>query len=358
MENFAFIIHPITAKKDIARKFPAANMLPESFLELVLRAMKPVDVSHITGIRSKDGTEAEGWFIGCPLSSKLFMQLPVEVCYRKIMECVRLAEQKGAKIVGLGAFTSVVGDAGKTIAERANIAVTSGNSLTIGTAIEGSMKASRIMGVDPQKAKVAIVGATGSIGKTCSKMYDGKCARITLVGRNLDKLDMAMKEIRNTPARMSADVQNGIADADIIVAVSSAVDAIIKPSYLKPGAVVCDVARPRDVSVKVAEERDDVLVIEGGVVKVPGDVDFHFNFGFPPGTAYACMSETMVLALEKRYESYTVGRNISVEQVEEICALARKHGFEMAGFRSFERAVSEEEVEQIRKNAFEDEIVE
>ena len=158
--------------------------------------------------------------------------------------------------------------------------------------------------------------------------------------------------------RISADVQNGIADADIVVAVSSSVDAIIMPSYLKPGAVVCDVARPRDVSVKVAEERDDVLVIEGGVVKVPGEVDFHFDFGFPKGTAYACMSETMILALEKRYESYTTGRDISVEKVNEISELATKHGFEMAGFRSFERAVSEEEVEQIRKNAFEDEIVE
>ena len=131
MENFAFIIHPITAKRDIVRKFPAAALLPESLLELVLRVMKPVDVSHITGIRSKDGTEAEGWFIGCPLSSKQFMELPVEVCYNKIMECIRLAEEKGARIVGLGAFTSVVGDAGKTLSERANIAVTSGNSYTI-----------------------------------------------------------------------------------------------------------------------------------------------------------------------------------------------------------------------------------
>ncbi|MBO4548234.1 MAG: shikimate dehydrogenase, partial [Abditibacteriota bacterium] len=277
---------------------------------------------------------------------------------KKIMECIDIAEKKGAKIVGLGAFTSVVGDAGKTLAERANIAVTSGNSYTIATAIEGSMRAGRIMGVDPENAKISIVGATGSIGKTCTRMYDGKCARITLVGRDLDKLEAAMAGIKKTPARISADVQNGIADADIVVAVSSSVDAIIMPSYLKPGAVVCDVARPRDVSVKVAEERDDVLVIEGGVVKVPGDVDFHFDFGFPKGTAYACMSETMILALEKRYESYTTGRDISVEKVNEISELARKHGFEMAGFRSFERAVSEEEVEQIRRNAFEEEIIE
>lgn len=114
---------------------------------------------------------------------------------------------------------------------------------------------------------------------------------------------------------------------------------------------MCDVSRPRDVSRQVVEERDDVLVIEGGMVEVPGDVDFGFDFGFPPRMAYACMAETMTLALEGRYESYTLGRNITVEQVMEIARLAEKHGFRLGGFRSFERAVTDEYIERIKENA-------
>ena len=95
----------------------------------------------------------------------------------------------------------------------------------------------------------------------------------------------------------------------MVVTVTSAVDTVIEPSYLKTGAVVCDVARPRDVSRQVARVRPDVLVIEGGVVEVPGDVEFHYNFGFPPKTAYACMAETMILALENRAESSAWGAN-------------------------------------------------
>ncbi|MCG0279034.1 MAG: shikimate dehydrogenase, partial [Thermanaeromonas sp.] len=117
------------------------------------------------------------------------------------------------------------------------------------------------------------------------------------------------------------------------------------------GAVVCDVARPRDVSRRVAEERDDVLVIEGGVVEVPGEVDFHFNFGYPPGLAYACMAETMILALEGRLESFTLGRDLTVEQVDEISRLARKHGFRLAGLRSFERPLPEEKILAVRERA-------
>jgi len=111
------------------------------------------------------------------------------------------------------------------------------------------------------------------------------------------------------------------------------------------------VARPRDVSVKVASERPDVLVIEGGVVEVPGDVVFNFNFGFPPKTAYACMAATMILALEGRIENYLLGRNLTVSQVKEIARLGRKHGFKLAGLRSFERALTPEDIKREREFA-------
>jgi predicted amino acid dehydrogenase len=101
----------------------------------------------------------------------------------------------------------------------------------------------------------------------------------------------------------------------------------------------------------VAAARDDVLVIDGGMVAVPGQVDFHFNFGFPPGMAFACMAETMALALEGRWESYTLGKDLSVAQVEEMARLAAKHGFKLGGFRSFERAVTPEQIERVRQAA-------
>jgi hypothetical protein len=63
------------------------------------------------------------------------------------------------------------------------------------------------------------------------------------------------------------------------------------------------------------------------------------------------MAEAMILALEGRYESYTLGRNITVEQVEEMEALGAKHGFELGGFRSFEQAVTQDKIEHVRKAA-------
>jgi fatty aldehyde-generating acyl-ACP reductase len=354
LEKFAFVMHPLSAKRDIARKYPFVKFMPESWVELALRYKSPMEVSHITGVKSITGVEAEGWFVGCPLSPKLMLELPIEEVWKKIIDTVKLAEDHGAKIVGLGAFTSIVGDGGITVAKHSNIAVTTGNSYTIATAIEGSLKGAELMGIDPSQAQIAVVGATGSIGKTCARILSKTAASTTLIGRAKDRLEELAQEMTaeaKGEVKATVDVEAGIKDADIVVTVSSAVDAIIQPRFIKSGAVVCDVARPRDVSVAVQKERNDVLIIEGGVIEPPGDVDFRFNFGFPPKTAYACMSETMMLALEGRYENFTLGKEVSVEQVEEISSIAKKHGFKLAGFRSFEKAVTDEKIEQTRKNA-------
>jgi predicted amino acid dehydrogenase len=153
-----------------------------------------------------------------------------------------------------------------------------------------------------------------------------------------------------TNVTVSTSVQS-LQQADIVLTVTNAINAVIEPEHLKSGAVVCDVARPRDVSRQVIEKRDDVLVIEGGMVQVPGHVNFNFNFGFPPGLSFACMAETITLALDGHYSSFTLGKNISLEQVKTIDKMASKHGFKVSGFRSFERALTDESIRQIKQNA-------
>lgn len=354
MQRFAFVIHPIDVRRDVGRKYPIARLFPEPVVAEALRHMSPKKVSYITGIRSEStGDEAEGWFIACPLTPKQLLTLPPEVVYKKIIQCGKIAEELGAGILGLGALTSVVGDGGITIAKSLNIAVTTGNSYTVATAVEGAKKGAALMGTPIEEATVAIVGASGSIGRTCALMLARDARRMVLVGRSVERLETVAREVaeRNPAVSVTGDVAEGLKDADVILTVTSAADAVILPEHLKRGAVVCDVARPRDVSVRVAKERKDILVIEGGVVAVPGDVDFRFSFGFPPKTAYACMSETMMLALDGRYESFTLGKEVSVAQAEEMHRLATKHGFRLAGFRSFEFAVTPEHIAEVRRAA-------
>jgi predicted amino acid dehydrogenase len=175
-------------------------------------------------------------------------------------------------------------------------------------------------------------------------------AQIILIGRREEKLAEVALKVKQAgcgQVQVSADM-NLLQQAHFVITVTSAVDTVIEPQHLRPSAVVCDVARPRDVSRQVVEQRPDVLVIEGGMVKVPGNVDFGFDFGFPPKMAYACMAETMALALDQRYVSYTLGKEITLSQVQTIDTIAERHGFILGGFRSFEKAVDEEQINNVK----------
>ncbi|HPZ09121.1 MAG TPA: shikimate dehydrogenase [Candidatus Eremiobacteraeota bacterium] len=353
MEKFAFIIHPIDIK-DVIRVEPKAANKRLELIEKMLEWMPPHKASHITGIKSHTGMEAEGWFITCPLFPKQFIELPRKQIYKKIIETGKIAKKLGARILGLGAYTSVIGDAGETVAKNLDIPVTTGNSLTIAIAIEGALEAAKFMHIDVNKCNTSVIGATGSIGSVCSYILADKVGHLTLVARSLKRMQKIVdfiKENKKVKVFYSTDLQDTVNKSDIVISATTSIHGIILPAYPKSGSVICDVALPHDVSREMATIRTDVLVIEGGLVEVPGSVDFGYDFGYPPGIALACMAETIILALEKRYECFSLGRKISIEKVEEIYKLAKKHGFKLAGLRCFERSISQKEIDEIYERA-------
>ncbi len=353
MDNkFAFVIHPIDLS-DMYRKFPILRRMPKGLVNGLVKTLPPIKVSEIVGVEL-EYSKTSGYFVGCTLTSEQMVQLPEKFVLNKIIKSCKLAESLGAKIVGLGAMTSVVGDAGITIAKNMNIPVTTGNSYTVASALEGTKKAAEIMGHNIVDAQITVIGATGSIGSLVSRSLANISNKINLIARNKGRLNELAEAIyleTRTSVDIPEDYKKALQNSDIVISVSGSAEHIIEPEDLKPGAVVCDVARPRDVSKQVQEKRDDVLVIEGGVIEIPGDVNFNFNFGFPQKTAYACMAETMILALEHKFESYTLGRDLQMEQIQKIEELAQKHGFKLAGFRSFEKAITEQEIERIKDRA-------
>ena len=355
MDTFAFIIHPIDPRRDVGRKYPLlGRILSERQIDFFSTFFPPVYISEIEGVTSEaTGRQVKGWFIACPFTPRRMLELPEQAVYRKIIQSGRLAEKLGADILGLGAFTSVVGDAGITIAKALDVPVTTGDSFTVAVAVDAIREAARLMEIPLGMATGAVVGATGAIGQVAAELLAGDVERLYLIGRReaaleelRDRLQAGAKAELITSTRMDV-----LAQAQLILTVTSAIHDVIQPGYLQPGSVVCDVARPRDVSAMVAAARDDILVIDGGMVDVPGPVNFHFNFGFPSGRAYACMAETMALALEGRFEDYTLGKHLTRERVEEIDRIAKNHGFRLSGFRSFEREVTTQQIETVRRNA-------
>jgi predicted amino acid dehydrogenase len=290
------------------------------------------------------------------------LRLPREEVYAKILGAIQIGVELGAEIVGLGAFSGVVGDAGLTIAERSPIPVTTGNSLTIATGVASLLRGAREMEIDLSRQTAVVLGATGSIGSACVELLAPHVAEVVLVARNstrLERLAATLRERVDCRLSTSTDVRAAVPRGRVVLTATSSTQELIEPDDLQAGAVVCELSLPHDVGRRVAVERPDVLVTEGGNVNVPGTPRFErvrqpgrdFDLGLPPRTALACMSETMVLALENRRDHYTLGRGIDLAKVREIDALAARAGFTLAGMRAFDRAITPEDVLAIKRAA-------
>ncbi len=355
MRRFAFVVHPLRFD-DFARKYPVTRYLPQRLVETGFKAIGPIMTGHTTGVVSPTGEELEGWLIGLPLTPKILLESPYEWVLQKLERAGRIAENLGAEILGLGAFTKIAGDRGVSLANRLSIPVTTGNSYTTATAVEGSLMATKRMGINLETAQVVVIGATGSIGEASCHMLAPHVKRLRIVARTLEPLTELQSRLQaahsDLEVTISQDASEAVHDADLVVAVSSSQDTLIEPEDLKPGSVITDVARPRNISSQVNLKRPDVLVLDGGVIEVPGaHADLGFNFGFPPRMVEACMAETMILALSGRLENFTLGSHIAVNKVQEIHRLGQEQGFKMAGFRRFERAIDEREIDLIRQRA-------
>jgi predicted amino acid dehydrogenase len=311
-------------------------------------------VGKVKDVVSATGAKAEGLIYAVPMTSKAIMRWPPEFLYKKLLQVADDAAGKGCRLMGLGAYTSVVGDAGVTVSRTSPIGVTSGNSFTVAATLRTLRVAAERSGIDIALSRALVVGATGSIGSICARLLAQEVAELYLVSPRPERLLSLSRQIAEESPRIKGrlHVSRVAADflprADVIISTTSAVDPIVDVASLRPGAVVCDVARPPDISPEAAASRNDVLVIESGEICLPEGSKLTVDIGLPEGTIYACLAETLLLALEQRFGHYTLGREIDPAKVREIDAIGEKHGFQLAPIRSFGQVVPEDHFARLR----------
>ncbi|HEX6247083.1 MAG TPA: dehydrogenase [Nocardioidaceae bacterium] len=361
--RFAFVIHPLSQQyfRNVEPLGTIAKIAPSQVMDVVEKAMAyapPFTYSHVTGIKSPTGAQAEGWLITVGGTPKELMAHSPEFTYARLLAAADLARSLGAQVMGLGAFTKVVGDAGVTVAKQASLPVTTGNSYSASAALWAAHEAIDRLGlaeVDDRgriRGNAMVVGATGSIGSVCARLLALASDELWLVSPETAKLLALKEEIEAENPRAEIHVattpDGHLGDMDMIVtATSGAGKRVLDIMAVKPGCVITDVARPLDLSAEDVAKRPDVLVVESGEIELPGDAKMR-SIGLPPGVVYACLAETVVLALEGRFETYTVGRDIEWEKVKEIYRLGLKHGMRLAEISGVNGVFTEEDIARTR----------
>lgn len=364
--RFAFVIHPLSQQyfrnaKPLDLVAKVSPPLVMNTLERIIAWSPPFVYSRVTGIESPTGASAEGWLITVGGTPKEIMAHSPEFTYRRLLAAADMAKKLGAQIMGLGAFTKVVGDAGITVAKRAPLPITTGNSYSASGALWAAHDAIKKLGlvsVGPSgkmQGKAMVVGATGAIGSVCARLLAKAADEIYLVSPEPAKL-LALKEAIEAETvgakvHVTAHTDKHLPEMDMIVtATSGAGKKILDIMQVKPGCVITDVARPLDIPAEDVAKRPDVLVIESGEIRLPGKVKMK-DIGLPRGVAYACLAETIVLALEGRYENFTLGRNIEWEKVREIYQLGLKHGMQLASISGVNGVYSDADLERVKQLA-------
>lgn len=290
------------------------------------------------------------------------VELVVEACCQ--------AEQWGAEIVGLGAMTAVVGSRGKEINAKSPIPVTTGNSLTVYSSFKTFQEIVKKLEIDVNRQKVVIVGFPGSIALALTRILLKEGLKLVLVSRRKTRFfERFLSELDDTlrgNVEISSSLPNALNRGKIIFSATSSGN-IIDPDMLQPGSIVFDIAQPRDVINKKAK-RKDVLIIDTGTITLPKTTisNFHsvslpfFSFvsfpiwtwpyrriyslnysGMGPLYIPSCLAETITLAMEERRDSFSLGRELDLERINEIGELSEKHGFIFDHFLSFEKGISE-----------------
>ena len=361
IRRFAFVIHPLS-QEFIKKGFPIPKGTPKFVMdkvETIAAHLPPMVYCKMENIVSPSGAEAEGWLISVGGTPKEMLARSPEFTYRRLLAAAKMAEKMGAQIMGLGAFTKVVGDAGVTVARRAPLPITTGNSYSASGALWAAHDAMQRMGLVPVppkgqrvQAKTMVIGATGSIGSVSARLLAMAFDEVVLAGRDLKKLEELKASIlEDTPdAKVvcSTDYDSLLGEMDMVVtSTSGAGKKILDITKVKPGCVITDVARPLDLPPSEVAKRPDVLVVESGEIELPTEVRGMKSIGLPKNVIYACLAETIVLALEGRFEVFTIGRDTEWPKVKEIYRLGLKHGMKLAAISGVNGVFSDADIAKV-----------
>jgi predicted amino acid dehydrogenase len=366
IDHFAFIIHPLS-QNQIAQIPGLQFLLHTPLMNLVEKIAAKVPGHYyctITGIKSEfNGKEVEGHLYIIPATPKMLLTTPVEKVYESLSHICSLAHKKGAKLIGLGAYTKIVGDAGITVNQRSPIPVTTGNTLSAAATLWAASYGIEKMRMAKKSegrydGTCMVIGATGSIGKICAKVLANQWKKIVVVAprpykvMELVSLLKAFAPESEIVGTTNPNKYSGECDL-ILTSTSARGEKVIDIDLIKPGCVVCDVSRPFDIGLEDAVKRRDILIISSGEIELPGNVKIDKTIGLEGQTVYACLAEAALLTMEGLIESFSISRDLSYEKIILIDRLSRKHGIRLSSIMGHTGEIKEMEIDLCRQYALE-----
>ncbi|MFE7891152.1 aminotransferase class III-fold pyridoxal phosphate-dependent enzyme [Streptomyces sp. NPDC057412] len=376
--RWAFIAHPT----DLAsyESYDSRLQLPGEQVRVLFDRMnqcRNVDTAAamLVGrcrVETDTGESSYGEVFALPYGAQRLLDMPSAKSAALVQEAVDDAVARGAQLVGLGAYTSVI-TANATALRNVQVPVTTGNAYTVAAAVDGLEEAARQQDIELAEACCVVLGGAGAIGLASSLLLAEKVGRLVLVGNPANRArserrlaaalesvvghlmqaddvpqagSLAQAVLRRTASgastqeitaelveqgllTTSVDAEAVLPDGDLVLAATSTPDQLIQPELVKRAAAVCDVSQPPNVGPQLKAARPDLRVVAGGLVRMPGGRHLGIDFGVPSGVTYACTAETMIIAHRLHDPVVSHGDKLSVDLVRMLRDEARKLGYRL-----------------------------
>lgn len=331
--EFAFIVHS-RDRNDLPRKFPLLRLIPVKLFDLITLHLPPFIVSNITGLLSKKGKNLNGLVIGIPMTAHQLLENR-SLALKRIIQSVGLAKSKGARYIGLGAMTASLSKGGKDVIDLVpDVFVTTGRTYTVKNITGYITHCCDLFKIDKQVAKVGIVGAAGGIGSGVAIALAIKGYKnfvLIDLERKLDNLKRHIEVLEKHAPDLRVTISHRLGDinpCDFIVAATSSPEIVIKSEDVSSGTIIVNDAQPSDISPDIIKNRQDVLVIEGGVLHTPS-INCHFNFGLAhKEDIFSCLAETLLLTHMNESKHYSIN-NFDVDLCKTLENKASMLGYKM-----------------------------
>jgi predicted amino acid dehydrogenase len=370
-KRFAFIVHLLDA--DSLRRFdpslqPFSDAELEGLKSRITEFLKPYPFGKLA-VQSADGRRTEGELIALPHLPSELLALAEDDAVALVQSAVDLAAERGAEVVGLAGFSSIVTYGGLALRAREGMRLTSGNSYTTWVAMQALEAACAKHDISLADCTVAIVGATGAIGQALSLLCAERAGELILIGNpqvaetSIGRLQVLAQDckrhVRSRAASghtfrpgsfaercarragaegadadagvtITTDIDRHLPLAHVVLTATNAVLPFISARHLRHGVIVCDVSRPFNVAPNLSAERPDVRVVDGGLVRAP-DASVLGLLEEPErgNVLLACAAETIVLALSGFRSPHLCGR-LDPATIGELGKVAVRLGFSPA----------------------------
>jgi predicted amino acid dehydrogenase len=290
-----------------------------------------------------------GRVVFSPMTAKQMFQ-DLHLARKRMLKAIRLGEKLGPKVIGLGALSASVMRGKWESLDRVRALITSGSIFTCVLLRQEAEQLSSAVGLDLKSSTVAIVGAAGLVGSLASKLLAGRVKRLILVDRRINVLMELSKELMERvkiPIETTKDVAE-IRKADLIIAATNAPSAVFTAGDLRPGTLIIDDSRPTSVPLDLMDQRPDVVLIEGGVGRLP-EMRCTFDFGLSQkDEVFGCLGETILLCWSKMYERQYLEGKTDLELAEQLSKLSLEMGFKQAHFQWQGQPIASERLNTVR----------